>query len=153
MCGGLASNQHPCGSVHPLTAQHAFGEVELLCPVQHHMIQPCPSLYAERTLDVDLQERRAAASRLTATVSRTGEGGGVPARWGASFGQQFMFLFARAVKVGLFVISVANKAGLGAIASGQQSVFALRAPTHLHEDSKQVMFPNRSSTFFYMWRR
>lgn len=104
-----------------------------------------PVSLSERTPDVDLQERRAAASRLTATVSRTGDGGGVPARWGASFGQQFMFLFARAVKVGLSALSVANKLCFACacpqgwpstIASGQQSVFALHAPTYLHDDSK-----------------
>ena len=43
--------------------------------------------------------RRARAQRLTASVSVTGDQSGPPARWGASYGQQFAILFARSVKV------------------------------------------------------
>ena len=46
-----------------------------------------------------MQARRARAQRLTASVSVTGDQSGPPARWGASYGQQFAILFARSVKV------------------------------------------------------
>ncbi|KAK9826122.1 hypothetical protein WJX81_005488 [Elliptochloris bilobata] len=46
--------------------------------------------------------RRARAQRLTASVSVTGYVSGPPARWGASYAQQFAILFTRSIKVRRF---------------------------------------------------
>jgi hypothetical protein len=100
-----AAGSAPVGSIGYCAVFETYGGVRCLGALRARRGGTAP-----RSQGGHAQARRAAADRLTASVSATGDAGAGPARWGASWGQQFMFLLVRSVKVRPRPLSITVKA-------------------------------------------